>query len=165
MPSVSCPSGGRRRQDAIAHSPIEPRRPPPAGFFFAFNHPARQRAQVFPGSALPRVSSPRWGEGGPKGRMRGRPLLISPPLPPHPATATFSPRGEGDTQHPLQINPRKPRLTGLCFPLTHPAPPDDAAMARSWPAHRRSRRRAPPTWLMSALLPETPCRWQHRSGP
>ncbi|SCX26826.1 hypothetical protein DSM25558_4090 [Agrobacterium sp. DSM 25558] len=39
------------------------------------------------------LSSPRRGEGGPKGRMRGPALLIHLPLPPHPAAATFSPSG------------------------------------------------------------------------
>ncbi len=120
MPSVSCPSGGRRRQDAIAHSPIEPRRPPPAGFFFAFNHPARQRAQIFPVSALPRVSSPRRGEGGPKGRMRGCPLRISLPLPPHPAAATFSPSGR--RRHAAPLTNQSPQTTANGA-LLSPYPP------------------------------------------
>ncbi|MGV1990036.1 hypothetical protein ACQZ5N_25795 [Agrobacterium sp. 22-221-1] len=42
---------------------------------------------------LPLVSSPRRGEGGPKGRMRGQRCRNSLPLPPHPAAADFSPVG------------------------------------------------------------------------
>ena len=45
------------------------------------------------GGRVPRISSPRRGEGGAKRRMRGHPLRISLPLPPHPAAATFSPSG------------------------------------------------------------------------
>ncbi|TRB06387.1 hypothetical protein EXN61_14540 [Agrobacterium tumefaciens] len=44
--------------------------------------------------ASPHVSSPRGGEGGPKGRMRGQALGLSQPSPPHPAAATFSPLGK-----------------------------------------------------------------------
>ncbi|WP_320188271.1 heavy metal translocating P-type ATPase [Agrobacterium rosae] len=42
---------------------------------------------------VPPVSSPRGGEGGPEGRMRGPGLRDAESLPPHPAAATFSPSG------------------------------------------------------------------------
>ncbi|CUX19647.1 hypothetical protein AGR13a_Cc210019 [Agrobacterium genomosp. 13 str. CFBP 6927] len=41
------------------------------------------------------------GEGGPKGRMRGLALRISPPSPPHPAAADFSPAGRRNKRQPL----------------------------------------------------------------
>src|SRR5690606_34502989 len=39
-----------------------------------------------------------WGEGGPKGRMRGHRLSLR--SPPHPAAATFSPPGRRGRRHP-----------------------------------------------------------------
>ncbi|TRB01395.1 hypothetical protein EXN68_07800 [Rhizobium rhizogenes] len=56
------------------------------------------------GTTLPFVSSPRRGEGGPKGRMRGQPCRISESLPPHPAAADFSPSGRRNKQHPLNLS-------------------------------------------------------------
>ena len=62
------------------------------------------------GKTPPRVSSPRRGEDGPKGQMRGQALRISLPSPPHPAAATFSPSGRRNKLHPPRdIEPRSSR--------------------------------------------------------
>ncbi len=97
------------------------------------------------GTSVPHSFSPR-GEGGPKGRMRGREAHMVSPLsclrhPPHPAAATFSPEGEGawssvffhrwwpcrlqtahqgDENHPAP--PASPRNRAVFSPPREPAP-------------------------------------------
>ena len=70
----------------------------------------------------PLVSSPRRGEGGPKGRMRGRRCRISESSPPSSAAAIFSPAGRRNQRRPLipherALISRKHRRPGT--PLAH----------------------------------------------
>nr|CAI0336740.1 hypothetical protein SHINE37_40594 [Rhizobiaceae bacterium] len=56
--------------------------------------PLKGRRIAYDSTLLLSPSPPR-GEGGPKGRMRGLAHRLTSSPPPHPAAATFSPRGEG----------------------------------------------------------------------
>ncbi len=121
MPSVSCPSGGEGDKTQSLTHQSNPAGHRQRGFSLPSKPPCKTKGTSPSGLGVAaRFFSPlggRWPEGSDEGAPSP---YISPPLPPHPAAATFSPSGR--RRHAAPLANQSPQTTANGA-LLSPHPP------------------------------------------